>query len=232
MRFGVAGLRFVKTDLCCACRRETYTMTDPGFVYLIVKSVLINGARHLCCANNMPMCKVGKGIHPPDRLAEAVGEASTWHPEEFQLLCMKFVPSMKFAEDKIHEFFKETNVTPAYPKGGIEWFLADPARVRWVMEALEGDPIRESADGLVRPPPVKRSDALPQPVVIVPAMTYAAWKEVIQQNELRTAGQYSDWQEAHPDFPSLDDLTTGCFEGHTNYNVLVTGVFGAERRQR
>lgn len=207
-------------------------MTDPGFVYLFVKAVIVNGISITLRANNLPICKIGVSIHPPDRQAEAVGEASTWHPEEFRLLYMKPVPSVKFAEDKLHDFFKETNVTPAYPKGGREWFLVDPDRVRCVMEALEGGPIRESADGMVRPPPVKRGDVIPQPVAIVPAMTYSEWKEVIQQNELRTAAQYSGWQETHPDFPSLDVLVTGCFEGHTNYNFLVTGMFGAERRQR
>ena len=134
-------------------------MTDPGFVYLVVKVVIVSGMRHILhCANNLTMCKVGKSLRPPDRLAKAEGEASTWHPEEFQLLYMKYVPSMKFAEGKIHEFFKETNVTPAYLKGGREWFLSDPNRVRCVMEALEGDPIRESADEPVRPPPVKRCE--------------------------------------------------------------------------
>ena len=206
-------------------------MSDPGYIYCIVKHVRTQNASYIVEVNGIPLCKVGKSIHPPERHAEAIGESSTWHPEEFIIRFVKWVPSMKTAEDKVHMFFEESSVLPAYPKGGVEWILAHPERVRHVFDALEGGPILESTEGLIRPSPVSRETPLIAKVATV-NMTFTEWRRLIAGHGLATAEDYTQWQSTHPDAPSLSDLLTGCFEGMTNYNELVADLFGTGRRQR
>jgi hypothetical protein len=185
----------------------------------------------LVTANGIPLCKVGYSIHPPDRHAEAIGESSTWHPEEFTILFFKWVPNMKVAEDKVHAFFQEQTVLPAYPKGGVEWILAQPDRVRYIFEALEGGPVLETVEDLVRPPPVPR-EAPPLVKVATVNMSYIDWRRLVAAHGLATAEEYTEWQSTHPEAPTLPDLLTGCFQGITNYNSLTEGLFGRSGRQR
>jgi hypothetical protein len=279
-------------------------MSDPGYIYCIVKRVRTRSGSFIVEANGVPLCKLGKSIHPPERHAEAVGESSTWHPEEFVILFLKWVPSMRTAEDKVHAFFEEETVLPAYPKGGVEWILAQPDRIRHVFDALEGEPVLESVDGLIRPSPVPRESSITEcstkdtpierfvsqwdgaekcslelfeeyriwcvennehPVesqlhlgkrlqsfvkngLIASqrksgntnyywkppsaTITFADWKEIVCLNNLTTAEEYFEWQSTHPEVPSLEVLLTGRFEGITNYNSLVEGLFGRGGRQR
>lgn len=204
---------------------------DSGYIYCIVKKVCVCSEWFILQANGKPLCKLGKSVFPPQRLAEAKETASTWEPARFHVLFCKYVPSMKGAEDTVHEFFKNAHIAQGYPNegSGTEWFLVDICRVRHVFEALDGDPVLETMEGLTRPPPVSREE----PVTVAKvSISYADWKREIMNARLPTAEDYIEWQRGHPDFPSLNDLLTGCFEGITNYNTLVEGLFGRGGRQR
>ena len=112
-------------------------MTDIGYVYSVVKEVNIGGEWHMVMVNGLPMVKIGFSKEPEVRHEEPVRESSTWHPERFRCIDLKKVPSMRDAEKKLHTFFEEDNITPAYPKGGVEWFVVSLERVKMVFEALK-----------------------------------------------------------------------------------------------
>lgn len=110
---------------------------DPGEVYAVVKEVNVGGRWRMVTADGIPMVKLGKSKESDVRHEEPVRESSTWHPERFTCIFKKRVPSMREAEKKLHTFFEEDNVIPAYPKGGVEWFVVSLERVKMVFDALK-----------------------------------------------------------------------------------------------
>jgi hypothetical protein len=198
----------------------------PGWVYCIRKYYMVGGEKVYA-----PFCKLGESVWPPERLDEASSQASTWHPEFFEITFAKYVPLRKAAEAKIHAFFAEENVYPRPEKGGEEWFAVDVTRARGFFEALKGDNVVGTFDGYSRPPPVKRI-VEPEVVVVVPNIPYEAWELTVRNRSLDTAERYSEFQKTHPLYPSLADIVTGCYNNEKNYNILVEPIFGAPRRQR
>ena len=116
-------------------------MEDPGEVYAMIKEVRVgNEIFKVTVEGGGVLVKIGRSKDERTRNNEANSESSTWHPESIRTICVKRVPSMRKAEDKLHCFFQENNVKPAYPRGGVEWFvISNIDRVVAVFEALETD---------------------------------------------------------------------------------------------
>ena len=198
----------------------------PGYVYCIRKYYSVANQKIY-----IPLCKLGRGVWPPDRLAEATDGASTWHPEGFEISFAKRVPFQMQAESQIHEFFKDERVSPAFKGGGIEWFDVDVFRVRSYFNALKGDPVIETFAGIIRPEPVKRF-VEPEIVAVIPNIVYEDWVNTVRNMSLDTAEKYAMFQKTHPTYPSIADINTGCYNNEPNYNTLVDTIFGPPRRQR